>query len=85
MEPEEHLSGEELKAKIEDNLLFLNPKEKKVIVLRYGLEDGSKKTLKEVGQSLGISYPRARQLLASAIKKLRNPEISSRLKSYMYN
>ena len=85
IEPEDYLTSEELKSKIEDNLLLLNPKEKSVVILRYGLSDGAKKTLQEVGRSLGITYPRARQLLASALKKLRSPEVSSRLKEYLYN
>lgn len=84
-EPQELLSSEDLRGEIEDTLLLLNPKEKSVVELRYGLQDGQKKTLKEVGDELGISHGRARQLQASAFKKLRNPEISSRLKGYLYN
>lgn len=83
--PNDELVNKNLQYEISDSLLFLNPKEKKVVELRFGLDDGSKKTLKQVGESLGISYPRARQIFASAIKKLRQPEVSSKLKSYMYN
>lgn len=85
VEPQEHLTNEDLKFGIEDSLLLLNPKEKNVVILRYGLKDGTKRTLKEVGKCLGITYARARQLQASALKKLRNPEISGRLKNYFYN
>ncbi len=85
IEPNDYLINEELKSTIENNLISLNPKEKNVVVLRYGLDDGSKKSLKEVGDFLGISYPRTRQLLASALKKLRSPEIATNLKPYLYN
>ncbi|MBI2996345.1 MAG: sigma-70 family RNA polymerase sigma factor [Candidatus Melainabacteria bacterium] len=85
IEPEDALINEDLKGNIEDSLLLLNPKEKKVVELRFGLNDGFKKTLKEVSQKMGVSYPCARQLLASALKKLRNPEVSNKLKEYLYN
>ena len=83
--PQEYLSSEDLRYEIEDSLVVLNPKEKKVVTLRFGLNDGSKRTLKEVGKELGITHERARQLQASALKKLRSEEISSRLKGYLYN
>lgn len=83
--PQEYLSSEDLRYEIEDSLVVLNPKEKKVVTLRFGLNDGSKRTLKEVGKELGITHERARQLQASALRKLRSEEISSRLKGYLYN
>ena len=85
IEPQEYLITEDLKSDIEDILLVLNRKEKSVVELRFGLNDGAKRTLKEVGQYLGISYPKARQLFTNALKKLRNNEVSSRLKNYLYN
>lgn len=84
-EPQEYVTNEDLRYQIEDSLLQLNQKEKNVIELRYGLNDGSTRTLKEVGNELGIPYTRARQLQASALKKLRNSEVSERLKNYLYN
>ncbi len=85
IELQDSLTNEDLKFEIADILLYLNPKEKNVVELSFGLNDGSKRTLKQVGEDLGISYSRARQLLASALKKLRRQEISSRLKTYLYN
>lgn len=85
IEPHEYLTKEDLKFQIEDTMMTLNPKEKNVLLLRYGLNDGSERSLKEVGEHLGITHERARQLQASALKKLRNPEISERLKGYLYN
>ena len=84
-EPCDYIANEDLRYEIEDSLLLLNPKEKTVVELRYGLQDGEKRTLKEVGEFLGIPYTRARQLQASALKKLRDPEVSNKLKIYYYN
>lgn len=83
--PQENLTKEELRANLDDILISLNQKEKNVVLLKYGLNDGEKRTLKEVGEELGITHERARQLQASALKKLRSPEISERLKGYLYN
>lgn len=77
--------SKDLRYKIEDSLTLLNKKEKDVIELRYGLSDGAKRTLREVGRHLGISYGKARQLQASALKKLRCKEIASGLSPYLYN
>ncbi len=79
------LLNKELKLDIQDSLVRLNPKEKSVVELHYGLNDGEKRTLKEVGDELGITYTRARQLQASALKKLRSPEVANKLKEYLYN
>ncbi len=81
----DEMTTKDLKFKIEDTLAHLNKNEKDVIELRYGLNDGAKYTLREVGESLGISYGRARQLQASALKKLRNKEITTTLEPYLYN
>ena len=81
----DEITTKDLKFKIEDTLAHLNKNEKDVIELRYGLNDGAKHTLREVGKSLGISYGRARQLQASAFKKLRNEEITTTLEPYLYN
>ena len=83
--PVDTLINSDLRFQVHDSLLLLNPKEKKVVELRFGLDNGSKKTLKQVSKHLDMSYPRARQLFSSAIKKLRQPEISTKLKPYLYN
>ena len=84
-EPEEFLAKEDLKSELDDCLMLLNPKEKNVMLLRYGLDNGQKRNLKEVGKKLGITHERARQLQASALKKLRSDEVYGRLKQYLYN
>lgn len=85
IEPEDQLTADELKDGLEDSLILLNSKEKNVVELRFGLKDGEKRTLKEVGRELGIPYGRARQLQASALKKLRSPEITKKLEGFLYN
>ena len=85
IQPEEELTNSDLTYEINDTLENLNKNEKKVVMLRYGLEDGAKKTLKEVGKELGITHERARQLQASALKKLRNIDVIGKLEPYMYN
>lgn len=85
VEPAGDISNEDLAYEIENDMNLLKPKEKNVVELRYGFTDGEKKSLKEVGEQLGITYARARQLQASALKKLRNPEVTTRLKTYFYN
>ena len=85
VEPAEDMTSDDLTYEVEDSLHLLKPKEKNVVELRYGFADGEKKSLKEVGEQLGITYARARQLQASALKKLRNPEVATRLKTYFYN
>ena len=60
----------------------LTPREQKVIRMRYGLDDGFPKTLEQVGQEFNVTRERIRQIEAKALRKLRNPSRSKRLKDY---
>ena len=81
--PEEYATNELLKDEISDVLLTLTEREEKVIRLRFGLDDGKSKTLEEVGQIFGVTRERIRQIEAKALRKLRHPSRSRKLKDYM--
>ena len=81
--PEEYATNELLKDEIADVLLTLTEREEKVIRLRFGLDDGKSKTLEEVGQIFGVTRERIRQIEAKALRKLRHPSRSRKLKDYM--
>jgi len=72
-----------LKDEIAEVLLTLTEREEKVIRLRFGLEDGKSRTLEEVGQMFGVTRERIRQIEAKALRKLRHPSRSRKLKDYM--
>ena len=61
----------------------LTPREKKVIVLRFGLVDGHPRTLEEVGKEFNVTRERIRQIEAKALRKLRHPSRSRKLKDYL--
>ena len=81
--PEEFATNEMLKDEIADVLSTLTEREEKVIRLRFGLEDGKSRTLEEVGQMFGVTRERIRQIEAKALRKLRHPSRSKKLKDYM--
>lgn len=81
--PEEYATNELLKDEISKVLLTLTEREEKVIKLRFGLEDGKSRTLEEVGQIFGVTRERIRQIEAKALRKLRHPSRSRKLKDYM--
>lgn len=81
--PETKLENEEMNVQIDDTLSKLTSKEKELILFRYGFHDGFKKSLREVSKNMKISYPKARQLQAKAMQKLRTDETSSELKDYL--
>ncbi len=83
MSPEEYATNEMLKDEIAEVLLTLTEREEKVIRLRFGLEDGKSRTLEEVGQMFGVTRERIRQIEAKALRKLRHPSRSRKLKDYM--
>ncbi len=85
MSPEEYATNEMLKDEISDILLTLTEREEKVIRLRFGLEDGKARTLEEVGQMFGVTRERIRQIEAKALRKLRHPSRSRKLKDYLDN
>lgn len=72
-----------LREQIEGVLEALTPREKKVLQLRYGLEDNRARTLEEVGRFFCVTRERIRQIEAKAIKKLRNPSRSKKLKDFL--
>lgn len=81
--PAEAASFMLLKEQLEDVLETLTPREKKVLQLRFGLEDGRSRTLEEVGQVFGVTRERIRQIEAKALRKLRHPSRSKKLKDYL--
>jgi len=81
--PEEFATNEMLKEEISEVLLTLTEREEKVIRLRFGLEDGKPRTLEEVGQMFGVTRERIRQIEAKALRKLRHPSRSRKLRDYM--
>ncbi len=81
--PEEYATNEMLKDEIDEVLLTLTEREEKVIRLRFGLDDGKSKTLEEVGQLFGVTRERIRQIEAKALRKLRHPSRSRKLKDYI--
>ncbi len=80
----ERVERKELKKRVHDMLLTLTPREEKVLKMRFGIDDWSDHTLEEVGQSLALNAERIRQIEAKALKKLRHPSRSRRLRGFLY-
>lgn len=83
LSPSDFTSNEMLKKELADVLDTLNDREKRVLRLRFGLEDGHTRTLEEVGKEFGVTRERIRQIEAKALRKLRHPSRSRRLKDFM--
>ena len=81
--PAEAASFMLLREQLEDVLDSLTPREKRVLRLRFGLDDGRARTLEEVGQEFGVTRERIRQIEAKALRKLRHPSRSKKLKDYL--
>ena len=83
MAPAEAASFTMLKEQLEGVLETLTPRERKVLKLRFGLDDGRPRTLEEVGQEFGVTRERIRQIEAKALRKLLHPSRSKRLKDFI--
>ncbi len=81
--PEEYAINEVLKDEIAEVLLTLNEREEQVLKLRFGLDDGTCRTLEEVGNIFGVTRERIRQIEAKALRKLKHPSRSRKLKDYL--
>ncbi|HHX77330.1 MAG TPA: RNA polymerase sigma factor RpoD, partial [Firmicutes bacterium] len=81
--PADAAAFELLREQLEGVLDTLTPRERKVLRLRFGLDDGRSRTLEEVGQVFGVTRERIRQIEAKALRKLRHPMRSKRLKDYL--
>jgi RNA polymerase primary sigma factor len=81
--PEDEVSKSLLREDLENVLDTLSPRERDVLRLRYGLDDGRMKTLEEIGQIFNVTRERIRQIEAKALRKLRHPNRNSILKEYI--
>ena len=82
-EPSEAASFTLLKEQLVDVLSTLTPREEKVLRLRFGIEDGRTRTLEEVGKEFNVTRERIRQIEAKALRKLRHPSRSKKLKDFL--
>ncbi len=83
MAPDDAASHELLKEQMAEVLDTLAPRERRVLILRFGLEDGRQRTLEEVGKEFGVTRERIRQIEAKALRKLKHPTRSKKLKDYL--
>jgi len=81
--PADAASHQLLKEQVEDVLNSLTPRERRVLQLRFGLDGGRSRTLEEVGREFGVTRERIRQIEAKALRKLRHPSRSRKLKDYL--
>ncbi len=83
LKPDEQATRELLKGQLDEVLDSLSPREKRVLQLRFGLEDGKQRTLEEVGREFGVTRERIRQIEAKAIRKLKHPTRAKKLRDYL--
>ena len=83
MAPSEAASFQLLKEQVQEVLHTLNDRERRVLQLRFGLEDGRSRTLEEVGREFGVTRERIRQIEAKALRKLRHPSRSKKLRDFL--
>ena len=81
--PEESAAGHLLREQIEEMLDALSPREREVLYYRFGIEDGRAYTLEEVGKKFGVTRERIRQIESKALRKLRHPSRSKKLKDFL--
>jgi len=81
--PDDNAVESGLRMELETVLSYLTTRESEVIRLRFGFDDGRSRTLEEVGKVFGVTRERIRQIEAKALRKLRHPSRSRKLKDYM--
>jgi RNA polymerase primary sigma factor len=82
-EPDDAASQQLLREQLRNILNSLNHRERQVLEMRFGLKDGQSHTLEEVGQAFGVTRERIRQIEAKALRKLRHPLRSRKLRDYL--
>ena len=83
LQPTDRVARSMLRTQIMEILSTLSEREANVLKLRYGLEDGRPRTLEEVGREFNVTRERVRQIEAKALRKIRNPNRSNKLKDYL--
>ncbi len=83
LSPEENAIYELLRGHVTEFLQYLNPREQKILKMRFGLEDGRTHTLEEVGQEFGVTRERIRQIEAKALQRLKKHEEAHKLRDYL--
>ncbi len=81
--PSEAVINLNLREQTAEVLKTLSPREEKIVKMRFGLQDGSEHTLEEVGQHFAVTRERIRQIEAKALRKLRHPSRSHRLRAFL--
>jgi RNA polymerase primary sigma factor len=81
--PEDGATSGLLREQVDKVLGNLSDRERQVLVLRFGLDDGNSRTLEEVGREFGVTRERIRQIEAKALRKLRHPSRSKSLKDFL--
>ena len=83
LSPEENAIYQLMKGHVGESLVFLSPREQKILKMRFGLESGRTHTLEEVGKEFGVTRERIRQIEAKSLQKLKKHEQAIRLKDYL--
>ena len=83
LSPSEAATRQLLRQQIEEVLGTISPREHRILQLRFGLDDGRSRTLEEVGKEFGVTRERIRQIEAKALRRLRHPSRSRRLREYL--
>jgi RNA polymerase primary sigma factor len=81
--PADEAGRQLLRRELESVLKSLTPREERVLAMRFGLDDGRARTLEEVGREFNVTRERIRQIEAKALRKLRHPSRSKRLRDYL--